>query len=60
MKIVEPCIQLSYYHKMIELSNGNLLLENSGKAKVIKTQSDLEEFIDIVGEEKEFQQLTLL
>lgn len=49
-----------YYHKMIELSNGNLLLENSGKAKVIKTQSDLEEFIDIVGEEKEFQQLTLL
>ena len=49
-----------YYHKMIELSKGNLLLENSGKAKVIKTQSDLEEFIDIVGEEKEFQQLTLL
>ena len=39
---------------------GNLLLENSGKAKVIKTQSDLEEFIDIVGEEKQFQQLTLL
>ena len=45
---------------MIELSKGNLLLENSGKAKVIKTQSDLEEFIDIVGEEKEFQQLTLI
>ena len=44
------------YHKESQLASRCV----AGKAKVIKTQSDLEEFIDIVGEEKEFQQLTLL
>lgn len=48
-----------YYHKLMELSKGNQLLENSGKATILKSNEDVKAYIDTIDNEQEFQQLTL-
>lgn len=44
---------------MMESAKGNQLLENTGKATILKSIEDTKLFIDTVEMEQEFQQLTL-
>lgn len=48
-----------YYYKLMDLAKGNQLLENTGKATILKSIEDTKSFIDTVEMEQEFQQLTL-
>lgn len=48
-----------YYHKLMELSKGNEILENAGKATILKSSEDVEVYIDKIKNETEYQQMTL-
>ena len=48
-----------YYHKFVEGAQGNKRLEDSGKAQVVRTKRDLENFFDRVGNEDSYVQMIL-
>lgn len=46
-----------YWHKMLELSSGNSFLEKTGKTQILKSESDLNGFLQSILEEQSFEQL---
>lgn len=48
-----------YYYKLLELASGNKYLEDTGKAQILKSMRDAQNFIDEISEETEFEQLSL-
>lgn len=49
-----------YSYKMTELSSGNKYLESTGKAQIISNQTDVENYIGKIMEEKSYEQLSFL
>lgn len=48
-----------YYHKFVEHSSGNRVLQKNDKVQVLKSEEDGKRFIDFVGKEGIYQQMTL-
>ena len=48
-----------YYHKLLEHSTGNKYLEEEKDTKVLKQLSNLEEFVDDIINEEQYEQMTL-
>ncbi len=48
-----------YYHKLLEHSTGNKYLEEGKDTKVLKQLSNLEEFVDDIINEEQYEQMTL-
>lgn len=48
-----------YYSKLVEFSSGNRLLEKNDKVRVLNTKEDVRNFVDSIGEEGTYQQMTL-
>jgi DNA processing protein len=47
-----------YYHELLKHSSGNKYLESSGKAEVLKTKTDMEDFLERVLQGEQFEQLS--
>lgn len=47
-----------YYHKMLEMSSGNKYLEDIGKAEILKSDHDLQIFLQTIVKENDYEQLT--
>ena len=47
-----------YCYKMLELSSGNRLLEGVGKTQILKSEGDLQLFLQSILEEQSFEQLS--
>lgn len=48
-----------YYYKLLNLSSGNRYLEEKGKAKILKSENDLRQFINSISAEETYEQLSL-
>lgn len=48
-----------YYYKFVEHSSGNRVLQKNDKVQVLKSEEDGKRFIDFVGKEGIYQQMTL-
>lgn len=48
-----------YYHKLVEKSSGNRKLEETGQVSVIEDRKRLEEFVETVMKEPNYEQMTL-
>ena len=47
-----------YYHRMLEMSSGNKYLEDIGKAEILKSDHDLQIFLQTIVKENDYEQLT--
>lgn len=48
-----------YYHEFLNFSSGNQYLSESGKAKTVKDDKDIQEFLQQILQDEEYEQLSL-